>query len=493
MAQVWPNAKHETAKMRTAAAKRRMTNPPSMLSGAGANGSGRWLVKLGDWLFLAWVALIPVMQPNLTIFNRFSLQAADVVFVPAAVVYVALLLSGKRQLRLTPLNRCAMAFLAALILSTCLSENRWQSFLKLLADTYLIFAAVMAESYIANLEALRRTTLAWIAGTAVTIAAAAAGVMAFYYSLLLPAALRSSAATGPLGAIVEFSRNTFIDDYGTAPPGPYPRICACFLYADGLCAYAIASAMIVVAAHQAGWIGRRTSQALFWGAAMAALFSPSPGMGGLFLAMGLWYWRQKRSNPASSPHAGRYAASAGALAAVAFLLVATISPTPLRTSSVWETLRHPQPSVRDLTWTGAWRTFLSHPLFGRGLDLPEADVYYLAASGEMHHQDDAHNTWLSIMAQAGLPATIAFAAIMLTLTRRFRWRSADSHPALAALDLAFISGVLYPLLTASFESTRHVWLMIALVAAAHRVLDAESRKPPRATCGPTRGRMLTAT
>jgi hypothetical protein len=441
------------------------------------------LAKIGEWLFLAWVALIPVGQPNFTLFERFSVQAADLVFVPAAMVYAALLFRGERRLRFSSTGRWAVAYLAALILSTCASEDRRQSFLKLLAFAYLIVAAVMAESWIANLEALRKTVLAWLAGTAVTVAAAAAGVFTFYYSLAVPAALRSAA--GPFGAVLEYSHYTFIDDYGTAPPGPYPRICACFLYANGLCSYAIVSAMIVLAARRAGWIGRRLSHALFLGIALTSVVALSPGTGGIFLALGLWYWRTSKSG-ATHASAGRLAACAGVFAAAAFLLVATISPGPLRTGSLWETLRHPQPSARDLTWSGAWRTFLSHPVLGRGLDLPVAEVHFVALSGQTHNLEDAHDTWLSIMAQAGLPAVIAFGAMILTLVRRSRWRSPDSNPALAALDIAFLAGVLYQSLTVSLESTRHVWLAIALLASAHRVFASAEKPaiPPAAAKAP---------
>lgn len=443
------------------------SEPPALTSSrlpnTGVAESGCWLVKLGDWLFLAWVALIPIMQPHVYVAGRFWLQAADIVFVPAASIYIALLLAGKRKLRLLWSSRYAILYLATLILSACASEDKRQSFLKLPADAYVIIGAIMATSYISSLEALRKTILAWIAGTAVTIIATAAGLFAFY-------------ALGLRG----LEQNIFLFHSGTLPPGPYPRICALFLDANMFCSYAVASAMIVVAAHEAGWITRGTSRALFWGIALASIPSLSLGLGGLFLAIGLWHWRARRSNAARSAFVGRFAARAGIFAAVGFLLVATISPTPLRTSSVWETLRHPQPSSRVLTWIGAWRTFLAHPLLGRGLDLPAANVRYLAASGDLQELQAAHNTWLGIMAQAGLPGVIAFAAIVLSVTT-FGWRSPSSNPMLAALDLAFLGGVLYPFLTVSFENTRHVWLMIGLVAAAHGIQEAGSGRQSRGT------------
>jgi len=85
----------------------------------------------------------------------------------------------------------------------------------------------------------------------------------------------------------------------------------------------------------------------------------------------------------------------------------------------------------------------------------------------MQNITDAHNTWLSIMAQAGLPGLVAFAAMVFTLTARFRWRLPSSDPVRAALELALLGGVLYSFFTLSPENTRHVWLIMGLVAGVH--------------------------
>jgi hypothetical protein len=57
---------------------------------------------VGEWLFLAWIALIPVMQPwHVRIAGRFWLQIAGFVFVFAALAYIASALAGQRRIRLT--------------------------------------------------------------------------------------------------------------------------------------------------------------------------------------------------------------------------------------------------------------------------------------------------------------------------------------------------------------------------------------------------------
>jgi hypothetical protein len=401
--------------------------------------------RLGEWLFLAWIALVPVMQPwHVRIAGRFWLQIADVVFVFAAPAYVASVLAGQRRIRLTSWCRAALLFLAALAISALASEHPRQSFLKLPADAYVILGAVMTVGYVSSREALRKALLAWMAGTFATILATAAGIALFAAGVRAP------------------GRNLFLFQFGSLPPGPYPRLRAFFLDGNMFCSYAVVSTMAVVAAYQAGVIGRRTATVLFFGAAVSSILSLSPGLGGLFLAAGLWYWRSRRV---------KAAAGAGILAAVAFLLIATISPTPLRSHSVWGALRHPEPSARVLTWIDAGKTFLAHPFLGRGLDMPAAHVLYPTASGVVKTMTDAQNTWLSIMAQAGLPGLLAFAAVMFSLTRRFRWFSPHSDPVRAALELALLGGVVYQLLTESFENTRHVWILMGLVSGVQSMDD----------------------
>jgi O-antigen ligase len=408
-----------------------------------------------DWCFLAWVALIPVMQPfHLRVVNRFWLQPADVAFIPAFLLFAFSVLTGKRSFRWTPWAWLALLYLGTLALSACASENRRQSFLKLPIDGYVIVGAILTTGFVSDVEMLRRTLLAWLAGAAATICAIVAGVGLF------------------LAGYTAQRHNIFLFGFGTLPPGHYPRIRALFLDGNMFCSYAVTSAMIVLAAYEAGWIGRGTLLALFWGCAIGSMLAISPGTGGIFLAVGLWCSRGGKGKPL---------AAAGILAAAAFLAIATISPAPIRYASLWETLRRAEPSVRVLTWTGAWRTFLAHPWLGRGLDLPVAQVNYVTASGSLQRLTDAHNTWLSIMAQDGLPGLIAFCALSLLLLDRMRRRSANRAPLQTALELAFVGGVLYQFPTESLENTRHVWLAMGLLAASGSVRDEtnpDSQPPP---------------
>jgi O-antigen ligase len=153
-------------------------------------------------------------------------------------------------------------------------------------------------------------------------------------------------------------------------------------------------------------------------------------------------------------------AAAGIAGGIVFLLAVTISPASLPTLA---------PSSRVLTWTGAWHTFLAHPLLGRGLGLEVADVRYLNASGSYELLTDAHNTWLSVMAQDGVVGLAALALVVFTLARRMRMPDFAEPPASIVrrgLELALLGGFLYQTLSGSFENTRHVWVLMGLVDAA---------------------------
>ena len=87
---------------------------------------------------------------------------------------------------------------------------------------------------------------------------------------------------------------------------------------------------------------------------------------------------------------------------------------------------------------------------------------------------NAHNTWLSIMAQQGFAGVCAFAWVVIHLARRFRLFAGprDGTAALrASLELAMLGGFLYSTLTGSYENTRHVWALMGLVAAVQELPD----------------------
>jgi len=152
-----------------------------------------------------------------------------------------------------------------------------------------------------------------------------------------------------------------------------------------------------------------------------------------------------------------------------------------------------EPSSRLQTWSGAWQTFRSHPWLGVGPGVDVTHVRYVNASGAVEQLTDAHNTWLSILAQQGALGLVTF--LILTAWLVLPLGNADALPTrnrwlFSGLAFAFAYGVLYPGLSGSFEDTRHVWVLLGLLAAVPH-LPARGRRcswphlPPRF---PARGR-----
>jgi O-antigen ligase len=406
-----------------------------------------------EWLMLVWTGSIPLMIWFHIRFQRYTIPLTDFIFPAALVAFLAAVAWGGRRCRKNSWYVPLLAYAFALILSTLFSQNFRQSIPKAAGDIYLIVAAVLTIQYIDGLESVRRILLAWMTGLTVTGGAATAGVALFF-----------------LGQ-TKLKENPFLSQYGTLPPGHYPRIKATFLNANMMCSYVVCGILLLFAARNARWISRRVFNIVLALALVAAAFSISPGLGGLCLAVGFWL--------ASRDHSGvrnRMVRRLGILIAFVVFAGAPVSFTPLARTSVMQTILHPEPSGRLQTWAGAWNTFRAHPLFGKGLESEAAHVEYVVASGRRQSLTDAHNTWLSVMAQQGIVGLLGFGWVVFHLLRRFRFAgrySAEREVLRFAIDLALIGGFLYSSLSGSFENTRHVWAVMGLAAAVQEMPESE--------------------
>lgn len=393
------------------------------------------LVQISEWVFLALVVVLPVMQPSLLQFGTFPIPIADALFLVAMTAAGLGWLQGPRKLRVAAWPLAVLAYLAASALSAAWSIDIRSSAIKLAGTTYLCGLGWLTFQHASTPRGLRRVTTAWCLGTAITIGAAAVGVVLFY--------------AGVTGAA-----NPFLYPFGSLPPGPYPRVMALFLNANALCTYAAASAMIALSATAAGDLPAWAGRLLFAGSVATAVLTVSPVIGGLLLALALWYAAALRPR---RPLAARYLSVLGGLAALAFLAATTVSPTG------------EGPSSRVMVWNEAWQVFLQNPLLGIGLGEEVAHVHYLNASGELEYLTDAHNLWLSILAQQGLVGAAAFALVIALLIWPAERLSPSGEPRAvrrSGLVLGLLAGVLYAGLSGAFEDTRHVWVLMGLAASA---------------------------
>lgn len=419
--------------------------------------------KLDEAVFLTLVALLPVMQPFTLQVGSYPIPLADFVFLVLCPAYLFMVVSGRRPLRIGGWSWAVAAYGLAAALAAFASEDRRTSLIKLAGIAYLCGLGILTTQYVNSVAMLRRTLTAWLVGTALTVAAVAAGVVLFYLGV-----------TGP--------SNIFLYSFGSLPPGAYPRVMGLFLNANMLATYVIASVFVALALRRVGWVGARWGGVLMAGALLASTLSLSPAIGGLVLGLCLWFAREISDRRL-----------AGALrltgwgAAVLFVVAITVSPAALveRSASGEATYAKAtapkwaprfEPSSRLQTWSGAWQTFRAHPWLGVGPGVDVTHVRYVNASGAVEQLTDAHNTWLSILAQQGALGLVTF--LVLTAWLVLPLRSADSLTPrnrwlFSGLAFAFAYGVLYPSLSGSFEDTRHVWVLMGLLAAVPHLPDED--------------------
>ena len=432
------------------------------MTGASADSSEPGLVTFSERVFLTLVAVLPIMQPLNIQFRGYTIPPADFLFLVAAPAAAFSVLSGRtpppRSPALWALGLYGVAFCA----SAAASADRAHSFLKLLGTFYLIGLAVLTIFHVRSVEALRRALFAWLVGAGVTVASAFAGVVLF-----------AAGVTDP-------HVNLFLSIHGSLPEGGYPRVMALFLNPNMYCAYAVASLAILITVKQAGWL-RRSAPALAGAMIVAAAFSLSPGLGGLLLviAFGAWCeWHRSR------PRLVRLAIVGCAIGAALFLLATTAVPASGGSLSMWRL----RPSSRMLTWIGSFHTFLAHPWLGKGVGLHVVEIGYTNPSGVYEWLTDAHNTWLSVLAQEGIAGFAAIVSIIVVLLRGTGFSMTTREGVVrTGLTVAFATGFLYQGFSGSFENTRHVWVLIGLLAASRSLADRQASValskpgPPAAT------------
>ena len=186
------------------------------------------------------------------------------------------------------------------------------------------------------------------------------------------------------------------------------------------------------------------------------LFSLTPGLGGVILAVGLWF-RNVFYEGGKRLHA-RLSVFTGVAAAVLFLIAASISPIQTPTSPYFFVIPGTEiridPAIRVLAWQTAAETFIANPIFGQGLNTDVANAIYEDASGRIQRLTDAHNTWLNVAAQAGVLGLAAILGITvyfwrLSVSRKIG--NSETSTFRAGLGAAFVGAFLYQGLVGSFE------------------------------------------
>ena len=406
---------------------------------------------VADWVLLALIATLPIMKPAVS----YPVVLPDLLFLLLIAVLGIELLSRRRWVKWRRCNWILLLYVASLTPSLFASENVSVSLLKVAENLYLVTLAGITSFLIDSELKLRRAITTWLAATAIMVFLAPLSVAAFYLSV-------GSSLLGYTSY-----------DFGSLPPGNYPRLALSFINANMMCNYLTASLGMLLVAGWCGWLRRVTFVLLLCGILFAALTSISPGLGGIALLGGTWIWLVLRRG---QPLFARSALISAV--AMALLFAAALAVTPVIYPGAPVVLRLPgtavlvAPSGRFLTWTSALHEFLRHPLVGHGMGIDAAAVTYPRPDGVVEHLTDAHNMFLSIAAQAGAVGILGVAvviALAVRLTGRLQLGKSCASTLKLGLGITFLDVFVYQGLGGSFEDTRHIWVLLGMLIAASRL------------------------
>lgn len=421
---------------------------PAPLGSNETNGFSFFLTKAAWFGFLLLIFSLAFVTPSIYIQNQRA-AATDFLFLFVFALSAVCILLRQYKFRWHRFYWLLLFYFATMLLSTIFSPDLRRSAVKLLSETYLLALAVLTFNLVRDEKNLKQIIFAWLAGTFVATAIGVVTILLFYFQ--------------PQSWLLNFT----LDDYGAVPVGNYPRLQSTFVSATMFCNYLTVSLAMLFIAERIKLIGKTFFSIFYFLILLCAIFTISAGIGGVALFIGVWYWaiyRNKRALFARVSLAGAIAC------AVFFCVMNCIALQPYSTAPY--SIRLPfseavlYPSPRILIWTEALQTFARNFFFGNGLGLPTCEVLFQNTDGTFSLLTDAHNTFINVAAQSGIFGLIAIAGIALYFLRKmFRLKIADDliSTAFTGLSLAFLSAFVFQGLTASFEDTRHLWVLIGLL------------------------------
>ncbi|MCB1023475.1 MAG: O-antigen ligase family protein [Acidobacteria bacterium] len=404
------------------------------------------LTKITNFTFLLLIFALPFVRgADITYWDR-RILVTEIIF-PAAVLALILQFAVKKKLpKFDKFYLPLLFYVVAVTLSTVFSQNPGSSWIKLIGELYLVGIAVLTYIWISETRDLKKLVLVWTSASFIVALISAVSLFLFYLD-----------RTNSLLSITQAR-------YGTLPVGNYPRIQSLFLNPNMFCHYLTISWAFLLAALKFGWIRRWMFIIAAPVFAIAAAFTISPGIGGILLVIGLWFYFDLAA--AGKKKLGQISLAAGVIGASLFYISTAVVPTkPIKDKPIGIGNISVAPSVRFLAWQNSVKTITEYPIFGKGLETDIAHTAYTLPSGEKIYITDSHQMWLNVFGQAGIFGLFALFFISYFLLAGSRpWKFETNQDVIRTfLAVAFTSAFIYQGLFGSYENARHLWVLIGLL------------------------------
>jgi O-antigen ligase len=408
--------------------------------------------QVGRVLVYLAIASLAFMRPQVKL-GGLAVVPTDLIAALAGLCWLLACALERRLPRFERFHALLLLYFLAMAISALFAPQPLDRAVKLASEAYLLGLAVLVWGLLVDQEHLRRASRAWLLGTALVAAMAAAALLV---AMLDPA--------NPLLRPVQHH-------LGSLPMGPFVRYRLAYENPNMLGAYLSVSLMVALLAATRGWVGRPTSIALIAGLSMATIATFSAGIGGIILGGALWFWLRRRR---TQPGLARATLWVGIAAAAAFAVAQALTPIaydqPFFSLPVPGTDISLLPTARMRAWIDSLRTFAAHPLTGVGIGMDVARVRFVEPGGARVMLHDAHNVWLNVAAGCGVIGVLAFLAIVVAIWRRTR--TAADRAAAGLATVAWGAGVLnvlvYQGIGGAFEDARFIWVAIGLLLVADR-------------------------
>lgn len=396
---------------------------------------------------LLYVVLLPIVRPLDARILGIHVFATDLVF---ATVFLFWLASFSKRKPVFSARYCgfAIAFFLSLTISAAFSIEPQKSFVKLVGVFYLIVVSIVIADLIQVSGFLKKLTIAWGIGAVITVLGTIAGLAGFLFGY-------DSVAT-----------NFFLFHAGSLPAGHYPRVMAFFENPNMTANYLNVAVLVVLAGGRIGWISRRISATIAVLLFISAVFTISPGLGGIILSIGLWVSLAIFDNDKPK----KWLILTGCVSIALLALVSTTVSPITRENENTVTLpiieKRIEPSVRVLLWRNSIDRALEYPILGRGTGTDAAKLRYQVVSGANQSLRDAHQAWINVFGQAGILGLAMFVALCVYLVSICRFRieeDSERSTMLVACSCAFVGAFLFQNLFGSFEDARQLWVLIGML------------------------------